>query len=145
MKKKSVKLLLSLVLSILSLGLSFSHVFAVGASLAYDGLDWGDLNEFLNEYEEIISQSQEGPNINLHEWKLAVYNYVFHLKERSGYKAAGEFFRNLAMRMGNQRIEGTASRIGDTYIDFSIHYSPRSVAGFFYENGRRFMPLVIND
>lgn len=143
MKKRSTRLLLSLVLSVLSLGLSFSPVFAVGVSCAYDEFTQRNLNEFVHEYEAIISQTRYDPSVHLRAWKSAIHNYVFRLKERSGYRAAGEFFRDLVIRMGDQRVREAALRIGNNYIDFSILDSPNNVAGFFYENGMRFVGLMI--
>ena len=57
--------------------------------------------------------------------------------------AAGEFFRNLAISIGEERIREGALRIEYDYIDFSVRISPSTLTGFFYKNNGSFVALMI--
>lgn len=140
MKKRSVRLILCLILSI---GLSFTHVFATGISYKFDESVKEQLDNFFLEYQEITSQVQYDPSVDLNNWKINIQNYTFNLREKSGHMAAGEFFRNLAISIGEERIREGALRIEYDYIDFSVRISPSTLTGFFYKNNGSFVALMI--
>ncbi len=143
MKKRGIKLLLSLILSILSFGLYLSPVFATGISYKFDEPVKKKLEEFFRMHEQIAFETQYNPDVNLRTWKRDVCNYILELKLNNGYKVAGEFFRNLAIIIDEEQIRERAMRVTYNYIDFSVQVSSTELAGFFYEEGRRFVVLTI--
>ena len=143
MKKRNVRLILCLILSILSIGLSFTHVFANGISYEFDESVQEQLDDFFLEYQEITSQVQYDPSVDLNNWKINIQNYTFNLREKISHTAAGEFFRNLAISIGEERIREGALRIEYDYIDFSVRISPSTLTGFFYKNNGSFVTLMI--
>lgn len=145
MKKRNVRLILCLILSILSIGLSFTHVFATGISYKFDEPVKKKLEEFFRMHEQIAFETQYNPDVNLRTWKRDVCNYILELKLNNGYEVAGEFFRNLAVMIDEERIRERALRVTYDYIDFAlqVYNVDLSLSGFFYEEGRCFVVLTI--
>lgn len=143
MKKRSIKLLLSFVLSILSIGLSFPHVFATGISYEFDEPVKKHMKDFFRMHQQIAFETQYNPDVNLCKWREDVFEYVSELKLNKGCNVAGEFFRSLAIMIDEERIRERAQCITYDYIDFSVQVSPTELAGFFFENRICFDFLII--
>ena len=139
MKKRSVRLLLSLVLFTLSLGSPFSSVIAYPS---YSEAAKGKLNKFIHKYTRIISQVQQNP-YELHGCMSDIYNYISYLMEKEGCMAAGEFFKDLVEKTDEEQGMARVLRIGRNYVAFSILCSSKDLAGLFYgdQGGFKILPL----
>ncbi len=142
MKKRSVRLLLSLVLFTLSLGSPFSSVLAIGLSGRYSEAAREKLIEFVDRYAAITPPTQQDPN-NLKEWRSDIYSYISYLIKEEGYMAGGDFFKDLVVETDEERGKDKTSHIGDNYVEFLIYNFSSEVTGFFYKTPMCFFPLII--